>query len=271
MKLALVISTSDAAFNALAFRGDLLNGLVMAKEIGYSAVEIAIRDPKNLDVPQIERSLQQLNMSVVAVGTGQAFLVEKLNMVDPDKTVRNLTRERLKEHIDFASHFGAFVIIGFIRGNRRDRDIKTVRELFISEMQSLCDYAKSRNVKMVIEPLNRYETDFINTLQEAYEIVSEMRCDNVGILADTFHMNIEEANIEKSLKNISSKLFHFHVADSNRWAPGTGHFDFQTTLSVLKKMGYKGYISVECMPLPGGAKQSAMIAYETIAKILSKG
>ena len=126
MKLALVISTSDAAFNALAFRGDLLNGLVMAKEIGYSAVEIAIRDPKNLDVPQIERSLQQLNMSVVAVGTGQAFLVEKLNMVDPDKTVRNLTRERLKEHIDFASHFGAFVIIVV---HIRDAELVRLREI----------------------------------------------------------------------------------------------------------------------------------------------
>lgn len=243
----------------------------MAKEIGYSAVEIAIRDPKSLDIPQIERSLQQLNISVAAVGTGQAFLVEKLNMVDPDKTIRNLTQQRLKEHINFASHFEAFVIIGFIRGSRKGRDIRTVRDLFISEMQNLCDYAKSRNVKIVIEPLNRYETDFINTLQEAYEIVSEMRCDNVGILADTFHMNIEEANIEKSLKNISSKLFHFHVADSNRWAPGTGHFNFQSTLNVLKEIGYTGYISVECMPLPGGPKQSAIIAYETITKILSKG
>lgn len=268
MKTALVISTSDAAFNSLAFKGDLVRGIQMAKNIGYDGVEIAVRDPSKVDENEIEKVTRELKVEVAAVGTGQAFLAEGLNLIDPDENVRKRTVERLKSHIDFASKFSCKVIIGFIRGNRKQRPLEEVIDLFVEQMRFLADYALSRNVSLVIEPLNRYEIDFLNTLHQTHEVVEMINRVNVGILADTFHMNIEEARIEESILSVSKKLYHFHVADSNRWAPGTGHYDFKSTFEVLHQIKYSGYISVECLPLPDGAEESAKIAYRTVKKYL---
>lgn len=268
LKIALVISTSDAAFNSLAFKGDLAKGVKMAKNIGYDAVEIAVRDPKKVDVNEIEIITKDLGIGVAAVGTGQAFLAEGLNLIDPDENIQKLTIERLKDHIDFASHFSCKVIIGFIRGNRKQRSIEEVTKIFIEQMRYLADYALPRKVTLVIEPLNRYEIDFLNTLSQTFEIVQMIDRANVGVLADTFHMNIEEAKIEQSLCSVASKLYHFHVADSNRWAPGTGHYDFESTFKTLRRINYKGYISVECLPLPNGTEESAKIAYKTVKMFL---
>ncbi|HCZ07191.1 MAG TPA: sugar phosphate isomerase/epimerase [Thermotogae bacterium] len=270
MKLALVISTGDASFDALAFKGDLLSGVRMAKEIGYDAVEIAIRDPRSVDVEEIKGLLDDLGMKAIAVGTGQALLVEKLNMIDPDPEVRRKTVERLKLHTDFASAFGAFLIIGFIRGLRRGRSKEEVEELFVSTCREIADYAAQKDVRVVIEPLNRYEIDFINTVDEALQLINAVDRANVGLLADTFHMNIEEPCISESIKKAGEKLFHFHVADSNRWAPGSGHLNFRETFEALKDIGYSGYISVECMPLPENPRVSAELAYRTLSNILKE-
>ena len=270
MKLALVISTSDAAFDALAFKGDLENGVRMAKEIGYDAVEIAVRDPKTVNVTDMRKLLDELNMGVSAIGTGQGYLAEGLNMVDENDEIQNKTMQRLRDHVDFASEFGAMVIIGFIRGTAKGRPRKEVEDIFVKNLTKLADYAAGRNVKIVVEPLNRYETDFINTLSEAGRIIERVGAENVGILADTFHMNIEEVDICEELMKIKDKLYHFHVADSNRWAPGAGHLDFKPIIETLRKAGYRDYIAVECLPLPGGARESAELAFRTMKDLLSE-
>jgi len=267
LKTALVISTSDAAFNSLAFKGDLVKGVEMAKRIGYDAVEIAIRDPDKVDRNQIKEVAVNLGIEVAAVGTGQAFLSEGLNLIDPDESVRNRTADRLKCHIDFASTFGAKVIIGFIRGSRKTRTFEQAAEIFSAQMRVIADYASSKNVTLVIEPLNRYEIDFLNTLEQTYRVVQIIDRNNVGILADTFHMNIEEADIQRSIRLVADRLYHFHIADSNRWAPGTGHYDFESTFRVLNDIGYNGYISVECLPLPDGTEHAAKIAYDTLQRL----
>ncbi len=268
MKLSLVISTADAAFNSLAFKGDLVKGIELAKKIGYDGVEIAIRDPKVAEVELIKQVVSDSKMQVVAIGTGQAYLAEGLNLIDEDEGIRKKTFERLIDHISFASIFGAKVIIGFIRGRRKNRSEEQVRELFAEQIVKLANYARPFSVQLVIEPLNRYEIDFLNTLDETYELVRGLKCDNVGILADTFHMNIEEPRIEESLEKVRDKLYHFHVADSNRWAPGAGHIDFGAIVKTLQKIGYKGFVSVECLPLPDGAEEAAKLAYKTLKNIV---
>ena len=87
---------------------------------------------------------------------------------------------------------------------------------------------------MVIEPLNRYEINFLNTIKEALEFLSSLGDDNIGILADSFHMNIEEANFYQSIIETGDRLWHFHIADSNRWAPGFGHIDFESIFELCE-------------------------------------
>jgi sugar phosphate isomerase/epimerase len=270
MKLALVVSTSDAAFDALAFKGDLTKGVKMAKQIGYDAVEIAIRDPSTVDVKELKELLDELHMPVAAVATGQAYLADDLSITAQDVSVRNRAMERLKSHVEFASIFKAKVIIGLVRGKRNKRALDEVVELFVESLKKLADYAEKKDVELVIEPLNRYETDFLNTLEEVKSVLELLKRDNVGILADTFHMNIEEANIEESIRKCGKWIKHFHVADSNRWAPGAGHLNFVSILKALHDTGYDGFVSVECLPLPGGSEESAKLAFKTLQSTLKK-
>ncbi len=268
MKLSIVISTADAVFNPLAFKGDLVKGIELARKIGYDGVEIAIRDPRVVDASLIKKVVSDYGVQVVAIGTGQAYLAEGLNLIDEDQSVRDRTLQRLIDHINFAAIFGAKVIVGLIRGKRRDRDEKYVHYLLTEQVSKLAKYAKFSGIQLVVEPLNRYEIDFLNTLEEAYEFVQSLGYDNVGILADTFHMNIEEQKIEESLVQVKHKLYHVHVADSNRWAPGAGHLDFHSIIQTLRVVGYTGFLSVECLPLPGGTEQSARLAYDFLWKII---
>jgi sugar phosphate isomerase/epimerase len=111
--------------------------------------------------------------------------------------------------------------------------------------------ARTAGVRIALEPLNRYETPLINTAREALEFLDRLGADNLGLLLDTFHMNIEEPSIEESIRICSGRIFHFHVADSNRWYPGAGHLDFAGILQTLLATGYDGFVSGEFMAKPG--------------------
>ena len=110
--------------------------------------------------------------------------------------------------------------------------------------------AVETGVRFALEPLNRYETDLIHTVADGLGLVERVDAENFGLLLDTFHMNIEEPVIEDSIRACGDRIFHFHVADSNRWYPGAGHLDFKSILDALLATGYQGYVSGEFMPRP---------------------
>ncbi|MCH8023226.1 MAG: TIM barrel protein, partial [Candidatus Marinimicrobia bacterium] len=109
---------------------------------------------------------------------------------------------------------------------------------------------KATEVKFALEPINRYETDLINTVVAGLSLVDKVGLDNFGLLLDTFHMNIEEKDIAASIKDAGDRMFHLHIADSNRWYPGGGHTDFAAIVEALDRIDYKAFISAEIMPLP---------------------
>jgi sugar phosphate isomerase/epimerase len=98
--------------------------------------------------------------------------------------------------------------------------------------------------------MNRYETDLIHNATDGLDLINRVGADNFGLLLDTFHMNIEDADIGSSIRTCGDRIFHFHVADSNRWHPGAGHLDFAGILEELENTGYQGFVSGEFMPLP---------------------
>ena len=114
----------------------------------------------------------------------------------------------------------------------------------------LLPLAEREKIPVVFEPVNRYETDFLVTMDEVLDLINRLASPALGILADTFHMNIEEASIESSLRRARPRLRHVHVADSNRHAPGWGHLDFPALVRVLREFGYTGYLSAEILPRP---------------------
>jgi 5-keto-L-gluconate epimerase len=120
----------------------------------------------------------------------------------------------------------------------------------VEALRTCARFAADHGVRLALEPINRYETDLVNTINQGMALIERVGADSLGLLPDTFHMNIEEASIEKSLRRAASQIFHFHVADSNRWYPGAGHLDFSHILSILKDINYPGWVSAETLPHP---------------------
>jgi sugar phosphate isomerase/epimerase len=150
-----------------------------------------------------------------------------------------------------AARFGAVIVLGLIRGITPQGQTK--RQSFgylIEGLQECARMASEHSVRFVLEPLNRYETDLVHSVSDGLDLLERIGAENIGLLLDTFHMNIEEPNIEESIHRCGDRIFHFHLADSNRWYPGAGHLDIRSILDALNATGYDGYISGEFLPKP---------------------
>ncbi len=267
MRKSIVVSTPEAKFSALAFKDDFARSIKKVAELGYEGVELAIGDPSKVDREKIHRLVKSYHLEVPAIGTGQAYGEEGLSFSHPQLEIRKEAVERIKDHITFAAKFSAQVIIGLIRGKVEAGVSREHAEQWILDcIQGCARRAQKLGVSLTIEPLNRYETNFLNTIAETIDFVEKMNLSNIGILIDTFHMNIEEASIYESIKKSKDYLSHVHVADSNRWAPGSGHLDFTRIIKTLEEIDYKGYISAEILPLPN-PDSAASLAIEHLRGI----
>jgi sugar phosphate isomerase/epimerase len=251
MKLSIVLSTQPARFQAATFKGDLEANMKRIGALGYDGVELAIRDPQLVDFDALELLVKECNLSVPAVGTGQAWGEEGLSFTDPDPEIRRLAVERIKSHVPGAARFGAIIIIGLIRGIVKP-GVDTVQAMdwLVEALRECSLAARPHGIRLALEPINRYETTLINTVAQGLDLIARVGADNFGLLLDTFHMNIEEPDIEAGIRACGDRIFHFHVADSNRWYPGAGHLDFKSILKTLEATNYPGWVSGEFLPRP---------------------
>ncbi len=251
MNLSIVLSTQQTQFQAATLSGSLEANLAKIGGLGYQGVELAVRDPKLVENDSLAKLISKYNLKVPAIGTGQAWGEEGLSFTDPEPDVRYEAVERIKSQIRLAAQFDAIIIIGLIRGIVRP-GIERGQAVgwLIDALKECCDAAARHGVRLALEPINRYETSLVNNVGQGMDLIGSVGAANFGLLLDTFHMNIEEPGIEESIRACGSRIFHFHVADSNRWYPGAGHLDFHSIVSTLIKTGYDGFISGEFLPLP---------------------
>jgi sugar phosphate isomerase/epimerase len=251
MKLSVVLSTHAAAFEAVAFKGDFAANVAKIAAWGYDGVELAVRDPSLVNAGRLERVVVDNGLVVPAIGTGQAWGEEGLSFTSDDPAVRAAAIERISSHVPLAQRLDALIILGLIRGITPDGQThEQSMEYLVEAIQKCAAAAAGTGVRFALEPMNRYETDLVHTAADGLELIQRVGADNFGLLLDTFHMNIEEADIGESIRACSDRIFHFHVADSNRWYPGAGHLDFSSILDELEETGYGGFVSGEFMPLP---------------------
>jgi sugar phosphate isomerase/epimerase len=269
MKTSIVLSTHAARFNAVAFKGDFEANVAKIAAWGYDGVELAIRDPRLIDADALLSVVEGHGLEVPAIGTGQAWGEEGLSFTDPDELVREAAIRRACDHVPFAARTGAAIIIGLLRGIVKPGvDPAQAMAWLIEALQRCTAAAAPHDVRLVLEPINRYETTLINDAAQCLELIAAVGADNLGVLPDTFHMNIEEPSIAASLRRAGSRIYHVHLADSNRWYPGAGHVDFQAVASALREIGYAGYLSIEAMPQPD-ADTCARESIQTLKQLLA--
>ncbi len=251
MKLSIVLSTQPASFSALAYKGELETNLAKIAALGYDGVELAVRDPKLLEIKQVLDMVSGHGLAVPAIGTGQAYAEEGLSFTHRDEKIREQAVERIKRQVDLAENFRAVVILGLIRGKIEAAvSPEQARDWLVEGLRACANYAESKKVQLAMEPINRYETNLIITVKDGLTLIDEVGSGSFGLLLDTFHMNIEEPAIEASIVAAGDQIFHFHLADSNRWYPGAGHLDFKRIVDVLAQTGYDGFLSAEILPQP---------------------
>ncbi len=251
-RTSMAISPSPAEFAPLLFAGDWKAALDAAADLGYDAIEMSVRDPADPAVVSCDTEARHRELQVSAIATGQSFYSDGWSLTADDPGIQKLLERRMRRIVDLAAPWGAFVVIGGVRGTLSGSDGERVDQYHraVAAVRRYAEYARSLDVSLVVEPINRYETNYLNTIDEAARFISEVDAVNLGLLPDTFHMNIEEVSLAESLRSAGDSVLHVQLTDSNRLAAGQGHIDFLELVEVLREFDYRGYLSAEILPLP---------------------
>jgi sugar phosphate isomerase/epimerase len=255
MKISLATTTPEVTKTVPV---SLLDGtfderIARAAELGYNGVELMVVRPQELDPEFIRNVVDRNGLEISAIASGAVYMVDGLTLLAGEAGQRRKALERLVSLVKFAGAVKApLVTIGGFRGRAVWVSEGDARGILSVALRVASEAAADEKVRIVLEPLNRYETDLFVNLRQTLGFLDAIDLKNVGVLLDVFHMNIEEPLIEDSLQAAiqAGKLWHVHIGDSNRLPPGQGHLDFPKILQTLKELGYPGYISAELLALP---------------------
>ncbi len=268
MKLSVVITTPEvqAPVPVALLRGSFTERLAKAVQLGYQGVELMVLHPTDLDGADIAAQVSDCGLEIAAIGSGAVAMLDKLTLLAHDPETGAAAEQRLYQLIDFAVATRApLVTIGGFRGRLANTvwtDASGARTHLVAVLRRAAERAAALGVRLALEPLNRYESDIVNNAEEGLILLEEVGRQNLGLLLDTFHMNIEEARYDVAIRSLAhaGRLFHIHLGDSNRLAPGQGHLDFPTILTSLCAVGYHGYLSAELLARPDGDTAAANTA-----------
>ena len=236
------------AYNALVYYGeDISDSIDRVARFGYDAIEV-VGEPRALDAKRIK---QLADDAGIAVSSICSIYTPERDLAHPDTAVRANAVQYVKDVADFAATMGAPTIIVHPTACMKTQPLAPAedeRRWAVEGIRDAGEYAAALGVNLSLECWNRYETYFMNRLEQASSLWREVGLSNGGIQGDTFHMSVEEASIPDAFRKYGSLLQHVHLADSNRAAPGAGHLDFVPIMQALVDVGYQGYLSFELLP-----------------------
>lgn len=261
-RIALTVAPPGAPPSAfVVYREPLAVTLPKAAELGYDGVELALLDRSQVDLPELRGLLASTGLSIPMVSTGQIFATGGCSFASSDPAVRRKAEDLFRGLIEVAAEFGAQVNIGRVRGAIAGNGTRTEVEARVADsLQRLSEVAAALGSVIALEPVNRYEIDFLNSCDEAVDFLDRFDLGKVKIMPDLFHMNIEDPSIEGALLRCAGRVSYVHLADSNRRSPGAGHLDFSRVVTTLRACGYRGWVGAEILPLPDPDSAAARAA-----------
>jgi D-psicose/D-tagatose/L-ribulose 3-epimerase len=229
--------------------------------LGYDGIQI-MGEPRKYDTKEVRKLLKQHKLECWGSVT---IMVKGRDLIHADPYFREMSQQYVMECIDMVNALGGNIItivpseVGKVVAMA---DPDTEWAWAVESLKRIADHARKKKVRIGLEPLNRFETNFLNRHDQALRLAADVG-EDVGVCLDAFHINIEEADPFKAILNTGKKLVDFHVADNNRRAPGEGTYDWKKVISTLKKAGYDGALTVEFVvpfdrsPLRESAQDSA--------------
>jgi sugar phosphate isomerase/epimerase len=237
------------SYDALVYFGEeISDSIKRVAKYGYDAIEL-VGEPDQLDGAVIRKRCQDAGIGVSSICS--IFSGEARDLTNKIAANRQKAVDYSKQVADLAAASGAPIMIvapSPVGKMAPESDPKQEWEWAVEGIRQVADHAASQNVQLCIEAWNRYETHFINRIPQATDLMRDVGKPNVGVMGDTFHMNIDDPDIAGAIRAAGSAMIHIHFADSNRAAPGQGHTDFVPIMQALKDVGYQGHITFELLP-----------------------
>lgn len=237
------------------------------RSMGYDAVEIAVEDPTLLDVDRIKALLQRYQLDVVVCG---AFGPSR-DLTADDPALQETGLQYIEECLDICVSLGArlfagpmYSAVGKARmASREQRQEEWKRA--VNNLRKVCNMAGERDLKIALEPLNRFESDLVNTTADALRLISDIDHPAAGVILDGFHVNIEEPDIEAAVTAAGDKLFHVQFAENYRGIPGTGQTNWAAWYRGLEAIGYQGMVSIESFTPDNKELAAAVCVWKPLA------
>jgi len=235
------------------------------KKWGFDGVELFLSPEEPADIPSVKSILGRAGLE----RTTCSVLPREANLVSSEAGVRARGVEYLKTCAERTADLGATLMcgpiyagLGVMTGSRRTQD---EWNWAVEGLGSVARYAQGLGVTLCAEPLNRFETYFLNTLKDAARLIRDIGEPNVRIHFDTFHANIEEQNPVAALRSIAGQLGHVHLSENDRGIPGTGHVDWRGVLLTLQAIGYDGWLTIESFAQPEPELAAAAAIWRDLA------
>ncbi|MFV1949737.1 MAG: sugar phosphate isomerase/epimerase family protein [Anaerolineales bacterium] len=217
------------------------------KEMGFDLIEVAVEDPALVDTDVLKDALEDNDLGIVMCG---AFGPRR-NISSLKDSERQAAKDYLTWMIDAAHKLGSDVVTGPMYsavGKDRledpaDREIEW--QFAVDGLKEIAVYAEERGVKLAFEPLNRFETDLVNVVDQGLKLIEDVGAPNLGFHLDTFHMHLEEKDSPAAIRRAGDRIFHFHACENDRGVPGTGQVDWTGVFEALVEVGYDGSVVIE--------------------------
>jgi len=253
---------------------DLEKSLQRLAKYKYDAVELEGEpDKEKYEPKKVKKMLQQYGLKVSSIAGMYLWKEEiKRDLASSDKKIREQTIAYLIKCIDYAQLMGAKLVIVVPAAVSKTAPSLSKKEDWKNSVEAVCEiskYAEKKDILLAIEPINRYETYLVNSVQDALCYSREVNSTHVKIMVDTFHMNIEERDIPEAIRIAGNNIINVHIADSNRCSVGRGHIDFKALVKALKEINYQYALTLEPLPpvsdpylaLEGGVSENIFDQY----------
>ena len=236
------------------------------KEAGFDGVEIPLLRPKELQAASIRKAVEANGLETNCC----TALVDGHSLISDSPDIRRRTQQHLRDVARAAAEAGAKIVcgplyspVGYLPGRRRTGD---EWKWAVEGFQAVGETLAAHQVTFAIEPLNRFETYFLNTAADAAQLAKEIGHPNIGILFDTFHANIEEKNIAAGYTTIGPYLKHVHTCENDRGIPGSGHVEWKEVFQALRSLDYDGWLTIESFGFAIGDLSAAASIWRDIER-----
>ena len=235
------------------------------KEHGFDGIEFPLIQPARVPAAKIRAALAGRGLEATACGV----LPSGMSLISEDRAVREKTLAHMRECIQVAAACGVKILagplyspVGYLPGRRRTEE---EWRHAIESYQELEPALAGCGVTVALEPLNRFETYFLNTAEDAAALAEAIGHPNVGILFDTFHANVEEKDVAAGFRTVGRHLRHAHASENDRGTPGTGHVDWRGVFAALRALDYDGWFTIESFGFAAGELAAAASIWRDLA------